>query len=133
ASTNSLNTKPATGQIYSWIAAPATPPTPTETAGSPNCVTGTSFEIAGSPAAGVTWYVQSSATGTSTANPFTSPYNVMNNGTYYVRAYNSAFNVWSVASSSIVISSIPVAATPPSPVATVEPSCVTTGSELTVP
>lgn len=132
-STNSLNTKPATGQVYSWMAAPATPPTPTETAGSPNCVTGTSFEITGSPASGVTWYVQSSATGTSTANPFSSPYNVMNNGTYYVRAYNSAFDVWSVASSSIVISSIPVAATPPSPVATVEPSCVTTGSELTVP
>lgn len=129
-STNNILTKPANGQVYSWIAAPVTPPTPTEVAGTPDCVTGTNFEIVGSPESGVTWYVQTTATGTSTANPMISPYNVLGNGTYYVRAYNATFDVWSVASSSIIINSIPVAPTPPAPFATLDPTCVTTGSEL---
>ena len=123
---------PASGRTYTWSPPPATPSTPTEVAGSPSCLTGTNIEIATSPSdPNVVWYWQgTNATGTSTANPTSASYNVMNNGTYYARAYNTVYDVWSVASSSIVISSIPVAATPPAPTADMNPSCVTTGSQL---
>lgn len=130
-STNNILTKPATGQVYSWIAAPATPPTPTNP-GPWDCVAGTDIVVTGTPALGVTWYWQTSATGTSTTTPQSGPYNVTSNGTYYLRAYNAAFNVWSSASSSVVVSNIPVASSPTAPFATTDPSCVTTGSEINV-
>lgn len=109
-----------------------TSPTLTQDPATPDCVVGTNITATGSPETGVEWYWQTSATGTSTANAYTGTLNVMNNGTYYIRAYVPSLDQW-VTAESIDVTNIPVAATPPSPVATVEPSCVTTGSELTVP
>ncbi len=43
---------------------------------------------ASQPQSGVTYYWQTTATGTSTANPVTSSYSVTASGDYYVRAYN---------------------------------------------
>jgi len=132
-STNTLNAKPATGQIYSWMAAPAAPSAITEVAGSPDCITGTNIEILGAPTnPDVVWYWQgTNAAGTSTASNANTPLNVLTNGTYYARAYNTVFDVWSTTSTSIIISSIPTAATPPAPTADINPSCFTTGSVLT--
>jgi hypothetical protein len=123
---------PASGRTYTWSPPPATPPTPTEVAGSPSCLTGTNIEIATSPVdPNVVWFWQgTNATGIVTTNPTSANYNVMNNGTYYARAYNTVYDVWSSTSSSIAISSIPVAVIPPAPTADINPSCVTTGSQL---
>jgi hypothetical protein len=66
-------------------APPAAPPTPTQDPAPPTCTTGTSLSVAGSPAAGTQWYWQTSATGTSTATPYSGAYSVMNNGIISVR------------------------------------------------
>ncbi len=121
---------PAVGQTYTWTAPPATPPTPTQAAGIPTCSAGTTIDLAGPPPTNVTWYWQTTATGTSTANPYTGPYTVFANGTYYARAFNTVTSVWSLASSSIVVSNFPVATPPPAAVATTDPSCVPSGSTL---
>ncbi|MEN9999265.1 MAG: hypothetical protein RI922_2255 [Bacteroidota bacterium] len=121
---------PAVGQTYTWVAPPATPPTPTQAAGIPTCSAGTAIDLAGPAPTDVTWYWQTSATGTSTSNPYTGPYTVFANGTYYARAYNAVTGVWSLASSSIVISNFPVATPPPAAVAATDPSCVPLGSTL---
>jgi len=130
-SANTIAFKPATGQIYSWKAAPTAPPAPTNP-GPWSCASGTDISIAGSPSdSDVTWYWQgTNANGTSTANNAATPMTVMSNGTYYARSYNAVFNVWSTTSSSVVVSGIPAAVTPPAPTADYNPSCVTTGSQL---
>ena len=107
------------------------PPTPTQAAGTPTCSAGTTIDVTGTPPAGVTWYWQSSATGTSTANPYSGPFTINSNGTYYMRALNTANNVWSVASS-ITVSNFPVVATPAAPTAGQNPAC-TPGTSLTMP
>jgi hypothetical protein len=132
AANNAISTKPATGQIYRFVAPPATPPTPTQALGIPSCATGTDLDLAGPPPADVTWYWQTSATGTSTANPYTGPYTVFANGTYYARAYNTVTLAWSTNSSSYTVSNFPVATSPVAPVATVNPSCAPAGSTLTI-
>jgi hypothetical protein len=108
------------------LALPPTPPTPTQSATVPTCSSGTDLSVAGTPAAGDAWYWQTSATGTSTAVPVSGPYTVFVNGTYYVRTYNATNALWSASSSSITITNIPVAPTPPSPTAAANPACLST-------
>ncbi len=107
------------------------PPTPDQDPALPTCITGALLSISGSPATNNVWYWQTSASGTSTANPVSGTYAVFNNGTYYANSLNTVTNVWSTASS-VVVSNIPVATAPPAPVATVDPSCASTGSTLTM-
>lgn len=123
---------PASGLIYRWTAPPQTPPTPTQAAGTPDCLTGTTLDVTGTPLTDVAWFWQSSASGTSMSDPYTGPYNVLANGTYYLRAYNTVANIWSLNSSSVVVSNFPVATTPPAPMADINPSCITTGTTLTM-
>lgn len=66
------------------------------------------------PQAGVTYYWQTNANGTSTANPVTNIYTVTSGGVYYVRAYNG--NCWSAESyltQAVVISSAAAVSTQP--------------------
>jgi len=111
---------------------PATPPTPTQAAGTPTCSGGTTIDLAGPPPAGQQWYWETSATGTSTANLYTGPYTIFANGTYYARAYDTGTSQWSASSSSITVSNFPTATAPPSPVAAQNPACVTSGTDITV-
>ncbi|HRE98518.1 MAG TPA: hypothetical protein PK637_17265, partial [Flavobacteriales bacterium] len=55
------------------------------------------------------------------------------NGTYYVRSFNSTTGLWSVNSTSITVSNIPVAAAPPAPVAAASPACLTTTISVAAP
>ena len=95
----------------------------------PTCPTGTNILAAGTPETGVEWYWQTAALGTSTATPYSGPYNVFQNGFYYIRAYVPAIDQW-VAAEQIEITNIPEALAPAAPTADINPSCVTTGSEL---
>ncbi len=107
------------------------PATLTQAPGIPTCSAGSDLSVSGTPLANNTWYWQTSATGTSTALPYTGPYTVLANGTYYIRSFNSVYSNWSNASS-IVVSNFPVATPPLAAVATTDPSCVPLGSSLSV-
>lgn len=111
---------------------PATPGTITQSVALPTCVSGTTLTSTGTPETNVTWYWQTSATGTSQANPYTGPYTVFANGTYYLNAYNSVSTQWSANASSYTVTNFPVAPAPPAPVAATNPSCAPAGSSLTV-
>lgn len=130
-SKNDIATKPATGQIYRFTppAAPADPPVPTQAASTPDCIQGSELLLAGTPPANTTWYWQTSATGTSTANAHVAPHYVLGNATYYVRAFNSLTGAWSNATS-IAVSNFTYPAAPVAPVATQNPACSTTGSSI---
>ncbi|MBS1506482.1 MAG: hypothetical protein JSS79_07550 [Bacteroidetes bacterium] len=67
------------------------------------------------PPTGVTWYWQTSATGTSTTYS-SSTYTVTSAGTYYIRAYSSCNSVWS--SSSLATSAVTVTPLPSAPSST---------------
>lgn len=123
---------PGTFTLNASIAPPATPPTPFQVAPTVSCAAGTQLDVVGTPPTDVTWYWQTSASGTSTANPYTGPYTVYTNATYYLRAYNTATLIWSTNSSSYTVSDVPVATAPPSPTPAVDPSCAPTGSSLSM-
>jgi hypothetical protein len=106
------------------------PPVPVQDPGLPSCATGTNLTVAGSPNPGQQWYWQTTAGGTSTANPVSGPYAVFANGTYFVRAFDTAGNVWSPATS-VTVSNFPVATDPPAPVADQNPVCVP-GTDITM-
>jgi len=73
--------------------APADPANPTSN--SPQCTSpGVTMNFTGSAPAGETWYWQTTATGTSTANSASS-YTVTSSGTYYVRSQDNTTSVWS--------------------------------------
>ncbi|NVJ64408.1 MAG: hypothetical protein HWD84_09300, partial [Flavobacteriaceae bacterium] len=94
--------------------APSTPSTPVAN----NYICGSvTLNQVGTPPSGVTWYWQSSSTGTSTSNSATS-YNVSSSGTYYLRAYDSGAALWSTGSSSVTVSVYVIPATPPTPTVT---------------
>jgi subtilisin-like proprotein convertase family protein len=131
-SNNAISTKPATGQIYRFVNPPATPSTPFEVAGTPGCATGTNLDVSGTPGTDILWYWQSTAAGTSTAIPYSGPYTVFNNTTYYLRAYNTVTLAWSTNSSSFTVTTIPVATSPLAPIAASNPVCVTTGTTLSL-
>lgn len=131
--TNSTTVFPASGTVFRWAVPPPIPPTPTQAAGIPSCVTGTTIDVVGTPPTGVTWYWQTSALGTSTLEAYTGPYTVMGNGVYYLRAFDGATGFWSINSSSITVSDFPTAALPATPVAAANPACITDGTTLSVP
>lgn len=68
----------------------------------------------GAPPSGVTWYWQTSASGTSMGNSTTS-YNVSTTGTYYVRAYNASTQCWSSGAASYYVSVGTAPGTPNAP------------------
>jgi subtilisin-like proprotein convertase family protein len=111
----------------------ATPPTPTQAPGVPDCVTGTTIDVTGSPEPNVEWYWQSAATGTSQAELYAGPYTVMSNGTYYLRAFHTVLGVWSASASSVTVADFPTAPLPPVPTAASNPACITTGTSISVP
>ena len=111
---------------------PATPPAPIQSTVTPSCVNGTTLSVVGTPPANVTWYWQgTNANGTSTLSPTSSNLVVTLNGTYYVRAYDAVLDAWSINSSSIAVTNVPVAPTPPVPVVLNNPACFST--EISVP
>lgn len=68
----------------------------------------------GTPGSGITWYWQTSSTGTSTTNS-TNSYSVTANGTYYVRAFNTSTGCWSTSSASYAATVTTPPATPSAP------------------
>ena len=106
------------------------PPAPVQDPSAPSCATGSDLTVPGSPNPGIEWYWQTSAVGTSTAEPVAGAYTVFSNGIYYVRAYDPIEDIWSPASS-ITISNFPLATAPPAPVAAANPACAP-GTELTM-
>ena len=113
------------------VITPPSAPAITQAAGTPNCTDGTDLTVTGTPAANETWYWQTTATGTSTANNATTPWTVYQNGTYYVRSLNTVYNIWSTANS-VTVTNVPTAPTPPTPVAAQNPAC-TPGTDIVVP
>jgi hypothetical protein len=81
---------------------PANPGNPTSN--SPQCnPPGVTITRNGSPAAGITWYWQTTALGTTTTNSGAT-YNVTTSGTYYIRAQNNTTGCWSTGSGSVTVS-----------------------------
>ncbi len=102
---NSCGSSSATSLSVTVNAPPANPGNPTSN--SPQCVeTGVTLTRSGTPPAGVTWYWQTSASGTSTTNS-SSTYTVYTAGTYYLRARNNTTQCWSTGAGSATISIIP--------------------------
>ena len=92
------------------MALPSNPANPTSN--SPQCVNpGVTLSRSGAPPAGVTWYWQTTATGTSTANS-ASTYVVNTPGTYYIRAQDNTSLLWSCGSGSASVTFNPDVATP---------------------
>ncbi len=93
--------------VEGTIVAGITPPVPANpTSNSPQCTnTGVTLNMTGTAPIGQTWYWQTMASGTSTANS-SNTYIVNTSGTYYLRAQDDATLFWSGASS------IAVTATP---------------------
>lgn len=119
--------------LINVVPLPPNPPTPVQDPATPACATGTDLTVPGTPVAGDAWYWQTTALGTSTANIVSGAYTVFLNGTYYVRTYNAANNVWSIGSDSVVVSNIPYAPTPPAPTAAASPACLTTTISMSAP
>ena len=118
-----------TGKRYLFTGPPVSPeltqdPTP------PTCSGGTSITAIGTPDPGVTWYWQTTPTGTSTATAYSGPNTVFANGTFYLRAFDANTTLWALNSSTIVISNFPLAAVPNPPVAATNPACVTSGTTI---
>ena len=102
------------GTSYTVNPTPANPGNPTSD--SPQCATpGVTLTRTGTPPGGETWYWQTSATGTSTANSGAT-FNVTTSGTYYIRA-QGAGGCWSLGAGSVtvVVNNAPAAATTPTP------------------
>lgn len=103
------------GTAFTINALPANPGNPTSN--SPQCTSpGVTLTRTGTPPVGQTWYWQTTATGTSTANSGAT-YNVTTSGTYYIRSQNNTTGCWSAGSGSAAatVNSIPSVATGPSP------------------
>ena len=101
------------GHSITVNAAPASPGNPTSN--SPQCnPPGVTLTRAGTPPAGVDWYWQTTAAGTSTTNN-TATFLATTSGTYYIRARNAA-GCWSTGAGSLVVTINPnltaIAATP---------------------
>ena len=85
----------------SVVAVPPNPNSPTSN--SPQCpAPGVTLNFNGTPPAGVTWYWQTTASGTSTANSASS-YNTTTSGTYYLRAQDNTTLAWSTGTVSAVV------------------------------
>ncbi|MFN5984113.1 MAG: fibronectin type III domain-containing protein, partial [Fluviicola sp.] len=123
---------PVNNSRFLWGPAPAAPAAPTQDPGIPTCSAGTNINAVGAPTnPDETYYWQTTASGTSTTQPASTPLTVFANGTYFIRSYNSVLNVWSTANS-ITVTNFPVAAAPPAPTALANPAC-TPGTTISVP
>lgn len=118
----SSTSTPATGTTYTWIGIPDAPAALVQASGTPTCATGTGLTTTSTAPTDVTYYWQTTATGTSTATPYAGAYTVYANGTFYLRAKNTVGNTWSPAVS-IVVTNMPVATAPPAPTAAANPAC----------
>ena len=87
----------------------------------------TKASVTGSAPAGETWYWQTTATGTSTANS-TSAYIVNTSGTYYVRSRDNTTLAWSSGAGSITITITPNVATPVFAVGATSSRCMGAGT-----
>lgn len=96
--------------INTSVLAQAIPADPTSN--SPQCAApGVTMNFTGSAPAGETWYWQTSAEGTSTANSASS--NVVNvSGTYYLRSQDNGTLAWSAGAGSVTITITPDVTTP---------------------
>lgn len=107
-----------------------TSPTIEQAAAVPTCLDGSELTIAAIPASPNVAYWQVSATGTETTNSAATPWTVFENGTYYVRNYNTFTNEWSDATS-IEVTNFEVAVAPPAPIAAANPACLP-GTEIVI-
>lgn len=110
---------------------PLVAPSLTQAGGTPDCATGTDLDATGTPDADIEWYWQAGADGTDMSNQYSGPYTVFANGTYYLRAYHTVYDFWSAASS-IDVTNLPLAPTPPAPTAAQNPVCVP-GTDISMP
>ena len=98
------------GTVNTAVPLPANPANPTSN--SPQCATpGVTMNFTGTPPVGETWYWQTTAAGTSTANS-TSSYTVNTSGTYYVRSRDNTTFAWSAGAGSIAVTITPNVGTP---------------------
>lgn len=90
-----------------------TPPTPANpSSNSPQCSdAGVTITANGSAPAGETWYWQTSAAGTSTANS-SSTYTVFTSGTYYLRSQDNTTLTWSNGAGSVTVTVNPLVSAP---------------------
>ncbi len=89
----------------SVFVAPADPSNPTSD--SPQCSNpGVTLSANGIPPVGETWYWQTSASGTSTANSG-STYTVTTSGTYFIRSQDNTTLAWSIGAGSLAITVTP--------------------------
>ena len=95
--------------IVNIVGPPDAPATPIATNGG-SCILGDTITMVGTAPAGVAYYWQTSASGTSFANS-ANTWVVNGNGTYYIRAYASMGGQWSTATA-ITLSGFPIV-TPP--------------------
>ena len=111
---------------------PANPGNPTSN--SPQCnPPGVTLTRTGTPPAGVTWYWQTVAGGTSTANS-AATFVATTSGTYYLRAQNDTTGCWSTGSGSLAITvtpSLSAIAGTPAPTNAATGICYAGGSPLT--
>ena len=94
--------------VEGTVVAGITPPVPANpTSNSPQCSNpGVTLNMTGTAPAGQTWYWQTIASGTSTANS-SNTYLVNTSGTYYLRAQDDTSFLWSSSASSIAVIAIP--------------------------
>ncbi len=98
------------------------------TSNSPQCSSpGVTMNFTGSAPVGETWYWQTSATGTSTANSASS-YIVSVAGTYYVRAQDNTTLTWSAGAGSVTITITPDVTTPVFTLGATSTRCQTGGN-----
>ena len=94
----------------SVVVLPANPTNPTSN--SPQCANpGVTLTASGAPPAGETWYWQTTASGTSTANS-SSTYIATTSGTYFLRSQDNTTLAWSAGAGSIAITITPNVGTP---------------------
>lgn len=105
-------------------------PSITQSSGTPDCVSGTDLTATGTLEADETWYWQVAMDSTNMGNDASSDWTVYENGTYYVRTYNSYYGVWSDADS-IEVTNVPSETAPPLPVAAQDTVCPP-GTQVTV-
>lgn len=102
--TNTLNTKPANGQIYRWTpGAPCTPPAAVTVSPASTTQCGGTVALTASGGAGGTIYWQNTTSGGTSTADATNPKTVSASGTYYFRSYNSASGgCWGTEGSAVV-------------------------------
>lgn len=119
-------------RITYTIALPATPANPTSN--SPQCnPPGVTLTRTGTPPVGETWYWQTTAGGTSTANS-AATFVATTSGTYYIRSQNNTTGCWSAGSGSVAITitpSLSAIAGTPAPANAATGICYAGGSPLT--